>query len=57
MSDCLIGPGNSGSPVLDKRNNVVGIVIGFSYEFTVIVPANDCEKFVGEYNAIKKRQI
>lgn len=48
LSDCLTGPGNSGSPVFNRRNNVVGIVIGGAYGFTVIVAGKDCERFVEE---------
>lgn len=51
--DAAVNGGNSGSPVFDEDNNIIGIVVGGYWGaqgMNIVVPANECQKFLEKYN-------
>lgn len=39
LIDCRVNPGNSGCPVLDSKNRVIGMVIGYIGNLGVVIPS------------------
>jgi S1-C subfamily serine protease len=44
--DCIISPGNSGGPVIDKNGRVVGMVVGAGEGFFIALPASLLEETI-----------
>jgi len=56
LTDCPINPGNSGCPLFNKNNEIVGITVaGFIYAdgMNFIVPSKICELSLAKYRAIQ----
>jgi len=52
--DCPLHPGNSGCPVFDKQNNVLGVCSwGYSPVMTCCVPSDIVELVIQKYKAAK----
>lgn len=51
-SNALIGPGNSGGPMVDLYGRVVGIAAAYNYitQHSFYVPSEDALKFIEKYN-------
>jgi len=48
ITDIHIMGGNSGCPVFNFENKVVGMVVRFFYSYSMIVPSNSIETFIKE---------
>jgi len=48
ITDIHIIGGNSGCPVFDFENKIVGMVVRFYYSYSMIVPSTSIEKFIKE---------
>lgn len=48
LTDCHTNPGNSGSPVLDNKNRVIGVLIGFYGNLSVIIPIDNLYQILQE---------
>jgi len=56
LTDCPSNPGNSGSPLLNKNNEVLGILVGGIYAsdgMGFCTPAKICELSLAKYKAIQ----
>lgn len=56
LTDCPINPGNSGSPLLNKRNQIVGMVVGGIFPsdgMGFCMPAKICQLVLNKYRAIE----
>lgn len=48
LSDIHIFGGSSGCPVFNFNNKIIGMVVGYNYNYTIIVPAISIEKFMND---------
>ena len=56
ITDCPLVPGNSGCPIFDTNNNILGICswqISNKKSMSFCVPAKICQLVIGKYQAIK----
>lgn len=49
LSDLHIFEGSSGCPIFDLNSKVIGMIVGYDHNYSVIVPATSIEKFLNKY--------
>lgn len=57
MTDCPLNPGNSGCPILNLSNEIVGIYVGgrhFLDGFDYCIPSKICQAVIEKYEAIQR---